>query len=207
MRKLILATAILFSGIGASNAFEAEVLKQVLKNAGRGAAKGSLVDQARDRGEPYKDVYGAPVWCSEDYKDFRCRIYWTGASWRVEWLNSGKTVFFNRRGANYFEAVDKFGEAIEGFCETWELDPKSQYLSSVRCYQSPSSIKFLSINVPDKVTCWFDNCPSRLEAMQACSWWRYQAVKMNYTRGCREERQTNQFLGLQEGSVKKRFRY
>ena len=128
MRKLILATTIIFSGIGTANAFEAEVLKQVLKNAGRGAAKGSLVDLARDRGEPYKDVYGAPVWCSEDYKDFRCRIYWTGASWRVEWLDSGKTVFFNRRGANYFEAVDQFGEAIEGFCDTWELDSKSQYL-------------------------------------------------------------------------------
>lgn len=207
MRKLITASLIVLASNGSAHAFGDEVLKQVLKNAGRGAAKGSLIDQARDRGEPYEDVYGRPVWCSEDSKDFRCRIYWTRASWRVEWLDRGKTVFFNRRGANYFEAVDKLGERIEGFCDVWELDPKSQYLSSIRCYQSPSRLKIFSIKVPDKVTCWFDNCPSRLEAKQACSWWEYQAVKGDYERVCREERHTNQILGLQEGSVKKRFRY
>ena len=38
------------------------------------------------------------------------------------------------------------------------------------------------------------------------TWWKDQAEKTNYTRGCREKRHANRFLGLQEGSVKKRFR-
>lgn len=61
IRKLIIATSFALAVAGSANAFGDEVLKQVLKNAGRGAMKGGLVDQARDRGEPYKDVHGGPV--------------------------------------------------------------------------------------------------------------------------------------------------
>ena len=163
MRELIAAALVVLASTGTAYAFEAEVLKQILKNSGKGAVKEGLRNSRPDQGSsseifpPDHECYG----------------------WR------------------YKSFPSKYGRSI---CEDEEhnflLDhPKLKFDSQYRDYK------------PDKVTCWFDNCPSRLEARQACSWWKYQAVKTAYIRACREERHTNQFLGLQEGSVKKRFRY
>ena len=163
MRKLITALLIVLASTGTAHAFGDEVLKQILKNSGKGAVKEGLrnsrpsQDSSNDIFPPDHECYG----------------------WR------------------YKSFPSKYGKSM---CEYEEhnylLDhPKAKFDSQYRDFK------------PEKVTCWFDNCPSRLEAMQACSWWKYQAVKTNYIRGCREERRTNQFLGLQEGSVKKRFRY
>ena len=163
MRTLFTATLAIFVSSGLGYAFEGEVLKQILKNSGKGAVKEGLRNRRPDQ-DSSSEIFPP---------DHECY------GWR------------------YKSFPSKYGKSI---CEAEEhnflLDhPKLKFDSQYREYK------------PDKVTCWFDNCPSRLEAMQACSWWKYQAVKTNYIRGCREERRTNQFLGLQEGSVKKRFRY
>ena len=163
MKNLITASLIALASTGTAHAFGDEVLKQILKNSGRGVVKEGLRNSSSDQGSP-SEIFPPGHEC---YR------------WR------------------YKSFPSKHGKTI---CEDEEhnflLDhPKAKFDSQYRNYK------------PEKVTCWFDNCPSRLEAMQACDWWKYEAVKTNYIRACREERNTNQFLGLQEGSVKKRFRY
>lgn len=163
MKILIPLAAIALCSIAPAYGIGDEVLKQVLKNAGKGAVKEGLKDGSSNRGT--SDEIFPP--------DHECY------GWR------------------YKSFPSKYGKSI---CEAEEhnflLDhPKAKFDFKYRDYK------------PEKVTCWFDNCPSRREAMKACSWWEYQAVKTDYIRSCSEERRTNQILGLQEGSVKKRFRY
>ena len=168
MRKLFIATLTIFASSGLGYAFEGEVLKQILKNSGKGAVKEGLRNRSPDQGSS-SEIFPPGDEC---YR------------WRSKQFSTDRLV----------------NESSRDLCHIKEHNylinnPKAKFDSQYRDFK------------PEKVTCWFDNCPSRLEAMQACSWWKYQAVKTNYIRGCREERRTNQFLGLQEGSVKKRFRY
>ena len=168
MRKLITASLIVLASTGTAHAFGDEVLKQILKNSGKGAVKEGLRESRPARGTS-SEIF------PPDHDCYR---------WRSKQFSTDRLVNESSRSLCYIEEYN------------YLLDnPKAKFDSQYRDFK------------PEKVTCWFDNCPSRLEASKACSWWKYQAVKTNYIRGCREERRTNQFLGLQEGSVKKRFRY
>ena len=168
MRTLFTATLAIFVSSGLGYAFEGEVLKQILKNSGKGAVKEGLRNRRPDQ-DSSSEIFPP---------DHECY------GWRSKQFSPDHLVQKATRSLCYIEEYN------------YLLDnPKAKFDSQYRDFK------------PEKVTCWFDNCPSRREAIQACSWWKYQAVKTNYIRGCREERRTNQFLGLQEGSVKKRFRY
>ena len=167
MRILISLAVISFCSTAPAYGFADEILKQVLKNSGKGAVKEGLRN-GRTKSNTFGEVFSPGHECY---------------GWRSKQFSSSLNDAYEKR-----------------ICENAELNflqdnPKAAFDSRYRDYK------------PDKVTCWFDNCPSRREALQACSWWKYQAVKTDYIRGCREERRTNQILGLQEGSVKKRFRY